>query len=326
MSRSARASLLLAVLIAGACACARAAPKAGADKPILEFDTQVVYLDEFQQYLKDILGEAEGEESGGGGEEPAEVPESDPAIASRLFDQFVEEQLLLLQARKQGLQVSDAEVKAYLEAQGLGETLPEGGEPDPPGASERFQARVRNTLLVQKFKDQVVLKDVRVTPEEIEKFFREHPTEFQGFSSVVLRQILVDEEPLARRIRSELEQGAAFQELAERHSLAPDHGEARQYEEADLPEDLQAVIATLSEGQVSEVVNSGGRYHIFKLEARHGKSLQALDDVRERIEVRLLRQKMDQAMAKYLADLRAEVPVRVHHENLPFAYQPEKSS
>lgn len=320
MARSPRLAATLIALVLGAAACAKAAPRPGADKPVVEIDTQVTYVDEFQSYLKDVLGEGEN----GGEEEADEAPPSDPATSSRLFDQFVEEQLLLYEARRLGLQVSDAEVASYLDTQGLTETIPDSSaSPADQAAAERFKAHVRNTLLVQKFKDQVVLKDVRVTPEEIEKFFRDHPAQFQGFSSVVVRQILVDEEPLARRVKSELDQGASFQELAERHSLAPDRGEARKYEEADLPEDLQAVIAGLTEGQVSDVVNSGGRYHIFRLEARQGKSLQALDDVRERIEFKLLRQKMDDAMSRYLVDLRARVQVRLHHENLPFPYQPE---
>jgi len=314
-----RLLLALLVMVAWPVACARAAPRAGADKPVLEVDSLVIYLDEFQQYLQDTLGEAEDEES-------PQPPESDPATASRLFDQFVEEQLLLAKAHSQGVQVSDAEVKTYLETQGLPESEPDSSDPARATSTERFQSRVRNTLLVQRFKDQFVLKDVRVTPDEIETFFREHPAEFQGFSRVVLRQILVDEEPLAKRIRSELGQGASFQELAERHSLAPDKGEARQYAEGDLPEDLQAAIAGLAEGQISEVVNSGGRFHIFRLEARHGKSLQALDDVRERIEFKLLRRKMDETMARYLSDLRAESSPRIYYENLPFTYRPESGA
>jgi len=315
------ASLLLAASVLGAApGCARAAPKTGADKPVVEVDSQVIYLDEFQQYLRDTLGEAGEEETG----EPAE---SDAATSSRLFDQFVEEQLLLTQARKEGIQVSDADMQAYLDAQGLNETTPEAPEQaEQRAAAERFQSRVRSSLLAQKFKDDVVLKDVKVTPQEVEQFFREHPAEFQAVSRLVLRQILVDEEPLARRIRSELEQGASFQELAERHSLAPDRGRAVQYEEGDLPEDLQAALAPLVEGQTSDVVNSGGRYHVFRLEGRPGKSQQALDDVRGRIQFMLLRGKMNEAMARYLEELRTRLTLRVYYENLPFSYEAEPQS
>jgi parvulin-like peptidyl-prolyl isomerase len=320
MARPARLALASVVLVAAATACARAAPKSGADKPVLEVDSQVIYLDEFQKYLRDTLGESEGEQAPDG-------VESDPVTASRLFDQFVEEQLLLTQARKDGIQVSDAEVQAYLESQGLNETTPEAAEQgDAKAAADRFQARIRNTLMVQKFKDSVVLKDVQVTPQEIEQFFREHPAEFRASSRLVLRQILVDEEPLARRIRSELDRGASFQELAERHSLAPDRGQAVQYDEGDLPEDLQAALAPLAEGQTSDVVNSNGRYHIFRLESRPQKSPQALEDVRERIKFMLLRRKMDEAMARYLGELRSRLTLRVYHENLPFPYQAEAQS
>jgi peptidyl-prolyl cis-trans isomerase C len=319
-----RSLLCAAVIVLAAPACARDAPRPGGDKPILEIDSQVIYLDEFLQYLRDTLGEGNAAPEG---EAPAEgVPPAaaDPATSSRLFDQFVEEQLLLTQARKEGVQVPDTEVQAYLEQQRLTENAPEGATPGEGAAdAERFRARVRNTLLAQRFKDQVVLKDVRVGAEEIEKYFRDNPVESEGASRVVLRQIMVDEEPLARRVRTELQQGASFQELAERHSLAPDRGQATQYEEADLPEDLQAVVAGLQVGQTSDVVQTGGRYVIFRLEGRQHKSLQGLEDVRERIEIKLLRRKMDETMERYMADLRARVSLRLYHENLPFPYQPE---
>jgi peptidyl-prolyl cis-trans isomerase C len=318
-----RSLLCAAVIALAAPACAREAPRPGGDKPILEIDSQVIYLDEFLQHLRDTLeeGNAGAEAETAEGETPAAA---DPATSSRLFDQFVEEQLLLTQARKEGVQVPDAEVQAYLEQQRLAESSPEGAGAGEGGAdAERFWARVRNTLLVQKFKDQIVLKEVRVSPEEIERYFRDNPAESEGASRVVLRQIMVDEEPLARRVRTELVQGASFQELAERHSLAPDRGQATQYEEADLPEDLQAVVAGLQVGETSDVIQTGGRYVIFRLEGRQHKSLQGLEEVRERIEIKLLRRKMDEAMARYTADLRSRVSLRLYHENLPFPYQPE---
>lgn len=305
----------VALLLLGGCT--QRAPRPSADKRILEIGSQSIYLDEFQQYVDDTIGEEDA-----GGEGPA--GQDDPTTLSRLLDQFVEEELLLQQARKQGVQVGDAELQAFLELQGLAPTVSDpslGG--DSLEASNRFRSRVRKSLLLQRFKDQVVLKDVVVSDEEVESFFREHPGGFHGGSTVILRQILVDEEPLARRIRSELQLGASFQELAERHTLAPDRGEARQYEEADLPEEIQAVVNSLRKGEVSGIVNIGGQYRVFLLEARRGRSLQALEDVRERIKFTLLRRKTGQAMEQYISELRSRVPIRVYHDNLPFDYAVE---
>lgn len=314
-------TLLVAVVaLLSVTACSPAVPRPSADKRILEIDDQSIYLDEFQQYLQDTLGEGQSDSSN-------LIEQTDSSTLSRLFDQFIEEQFLLQQALKSGVQVTDAELKAYLELQGLSNVLPATSreeiskEPD-----DRFQSRVRRALLLQRFKDQVVLKEVRVAPEEIERFFYDHPEEFQGRSRVVLRQILVDEEPLAKRIRTDLQHGASFAELAERHTLAPDRGEPRQYEEVDLPEEIQAVVNSLSPGETSGVVNVGGRYRLFHLEARQGKSRQALNDVRDQIEFALLRRKTDEIMQEYLVDLRSRVNVQIHHENLPFVYQADASS
>ncbi len=312
--------LVAVVVLLSVAACSPAVPRPSADKRILEIDNQSIYLDEFQQYLQDTLGEGQSDSSN-------LIHQTDSSTLSRLFDQFIEEQFLLQQALKSGVQVTDTELKNYLEMQGLSNVVPATSrEETAEDSDDRFRSRVRRALLLQRFKDQVVLKDVGVTSEEIEKFFYDHPEEFQGRSRVVLRQILVDEEPLAKRIRTDLQQGASFAELAERHSLAPDRGEPRQYEEVDLPEEIQAVVNSLGPGETSGVVNVGGRYRLFHLEARQGKSRQSLDDVRDQIVFALLRRKTDEAMQEYLTSLRSRVNVQIHHENLPFVYQADADS
>lgn len=311
--------LVAVVTLLSVAACSPAVPRPSADKRILEIDSQSIYLDEFQQYLQDTLGEGQSDSSD-------LIQQTDSSTLSRLFDQFIEEQFLLQQALKSGVQVTDAALKAYLEVQGLSNVVPATSREKASAESDDwFQRRVRRTLLLQRFKDQVILKDVRVTPEEIEKFFYDHPEEFQGRSRVVLRQILVDEEPLAKRIRTDLQQGASFAELAERHTLAPDRGEPRQYEEVDLPEEIQAVVNSLSPGETSGVVNVSGRYRLFHLEARQGKSRQTLNNVRDQIEFALLRRKTDEVMQDYLTDVHSLVNVQIHHENLPFVYQADAS-
>jgi len=312
--------LVAVVVLLSVAACSPAVPRPSADKRILEIDNQSIYLDEFQQYLQDTLGEGQSDSSN-------LIHQTDSSTLSRLFDQFIEEQFLLQQALKSGVQVTDTELKNYLDMQGLSNVVPATSREETTGDSDdRFRSRVRRALLLQRFKDQVVLKDVGVTSEEIEKFFYDHPEEFQGRSRVVLRQILVDEEPLAKRIRTDLQQGASFAELAGRHTLAPDRGEPRQYEEVDLPEEIQAVVNSLSPGETSGVVNVGGRYRLFHLEARQGKSRQSLNDVRDQIVFALLRRKTDEAMQEYLTSLRSRVNVQIHHENLPFVYQADADS
>ncbi len=302
--------LVAVVVLLSVAACSPAVPRPSADKRILEIDNQSIYLDEFQQYLQDTLGEGQSDSSN-------LIHQTDSSTLSRLFDQFIEERFLLQQALKSGVQVTDTELKNYLEMQGLSNVAPATSrEETAEDSDDRFRSRVRRALLLQRFKDQVVLKDVGVAPEEIEKFFYDHPEEFQGRSRVVLRQILVDEEPLAKRIRSDLQQGASFAELARRHTLAPDRGEPRQYEEVDLPEEIQAVVNSLGPGETSGVVNVGGRYRLFHLEARQGKSRQTLNDVRDQIVFALLRRKTDEAMQEYLTSLRLRVDIQIHHANL----------
>ena len=139
---------------------------------------------------------------------------------------------------------------------------------------------------------------------------------------MVLRQILVEEAGEAARILSILkEDPEQFQVLAERHSASPDRGQPRPYEEQQLPEAMRAVIFALSPGQVSDVVEEGGKYRIFQAVDRHEGKNQTLEEVRRKIERMLLQRKAEEALSRALSEVKRGARITVHVENLPFTYE-----
>jgi parvulin-like peptidyl-prolyl isomerase len=298
------AVFVAAALLPLAAACSGSAPPGKAASAVKINDEEVPYSD-FEAYLKASLGE--------------EVPPAkDGETRSHLLDQFIGERLLLQRAQSEHLQVGDEQVNSYLA--GL------GGAPAAPKAAEEpaMKEQVRRNLLVQEYKDRVLLKNVKVDPAEVEDYFRAHPQEFQQSRGVVLRQILLDDPAEAKRLEAELkEDPAKFPVLAQRESLSPDKGQPRQFEEGDLPDAVKQAVLSLSPGEVSGQVGDGDKIRIFQMvDKRDGKSL-SLDEARRRIEVLLLQHKAEDALRQALEGIRASATIRVHRENLPFAYQGE---
>lgn len=263
----------------------------------------------FERYLADNAGD-----------EP-EAGEQQDTIKSRLLDQFIEEQLLLRASGRFTITVSDAEVDSYLKEIGVteGEAETAGGE-----GKGAFRDKVRQGLILQKVKDEAVLSKVQVTPGEIEDALRKQPELLRSSRQVVLRQILVDDKSLAERLRERLrDEPAKFEQLARENSVAPDRGQARAYGEEDLPVELREAIFALQPGDVSPVLDFAQRHLLFQLVRKIENQPVDPEEVRRRIRLELFQKKGEQALDRFIADLKKETEIRVNRSILPFNYTGE---
>lgn len=294
---------------------AGASPSPGTTRAQTMLDAQVVAtvggepipMKAFERYLADNSGDSEDEEA-----------EQTNAIRSRLLDQMIEEQLLLRQAKGLGVTVSEAEVDDYLTQIGVteGEAEVSGGE-----GKEAFRDKVSQGLILQKVKDKAVLSKVEVTPGEVEDYLKKQPEAARVPRSVVLRQILIDDKSLADRLAAQLaKEPSRFEALARENSVAPDKGQARAYTEEQLPVELRDALFQLEPGQASPVLENSGRYLIFEL-VRKMEAMDAdVSEVKHRLQLELFRKKGEQALDRYIADLKNDTEIHVNRAVLPFEY------
>ena len=297
---------------------AGASPSPGAGRAQAMLDAQVVAtvggesipMKAFERYLADNSGESEDDEA-----------EQASAIRSRLLDQMIEEQLLLRQAKGLGVTVSDAEVDDYLGQIGVseGEAEVTGGE-----GKEAFRDKVRQGLILQKVKDRAVLSKVEVTPGEVEDYLKKQPEAARVPRSVVLRQILIDDKSQADRLAAQLaKEPSRFEALARENSVAPDKGQARAYTEEQLPVELRDALFRLEPGQASPVLENSGRYLLFQLVRKMEPMDADVSEVKHRLQLELFRKKGEQALDRYIADLKKETEIHVNRAILPFEYSGE---
>jgi len=264
----------------------------------------------FERYLTDNAGDAEDENA-----------EQANAIKSRLLDQMIEEQLLLRQTKGLSVTVSESEIDDYLSQIGVteGEAEVAGGE-----GKEAFREKVRQSVILQKVKDKAVLSKVEVAPGEVEDCLKKQPEAARVRRSVVLRQILIDDKSLADRLSAQLvKDSSRFEALARENSVAPDKGQARTYTDEELPVELRESLFRLEPGQVSPVLENAGTYLIFQLVRKMEAKDADLDEVRHRVQLELFRKKGEQALERYIADLKKDTEIHVHRAVLPFEYAGE---
>ncbi len=247
-----------------------------------------------------------------------EVPPSAAAraeIRSRLFDRFIEEQLLVAEAERSGVTVSDEELDAYhaaLEAM-------DGTDPEARQAPRRV---VQQTLVAQKFSEWFLRREVEPTPAEVEAYLEQNREALTPEPQVVLRALMLESMEQAQRAYRRLKKRSiTFNEAVVAYGTTPGQGIPVETPIDQQPEPLRKELERLRPGQTSRPVDLHGDVYLFNLEARRDpandpQTLLAL--AREE----LLRELRARKMQELIERLRAAEDVQILSGNLPFPYSP----
>lgn len=248
-----------------------------------------------------------------------ENPPFEADVQSRLFDQFVDGQLLIRLAIERGLEIDAGYGGALAPAdpnpEGTAGIEPGGGlSGDLHGAAERrairFLLRGSETWAA--------------SPEEVAAYYEENRDQFQRPAEVYLRQILVQERQQAETALAAIAAGEDFVEVAARFSQGPkahQGGDQGRLAAEDLPQDFRETIFALEPGEVSDVVAAYYGFLIFQVVERFPARQASLADVEEEIQQILHRRHLDDLVRTFILEARARYNVEIFPENFPFRYQ-----
>ncbi len=259
-------------------------------------------LSDFENYVRQIIPQGQ---------------DIDNETLSQLFDQFVEDKLILYSAKMRKMALTDSEkqvfwqrlIRDYPPQEGLKEQL----------ASDQG---LEDSLLVAKYEYEKI-KEVVVTEDEIKAYYQEHKKDFLVPERVMVSHILVSSSDLAVELQQKLSKAdeTAFRQAARDYSEAPDAykgGLMGVFKPGDLPYDMEKVVFGLEEGKISQVFQSPYGYHIFRLDKRYAPALLEEEEVSRKIRNILMENKVKDIIEKEVEELKATYHWQVFTENLPF--------
>ncbi len=240
---------------------------------------------------------------------------------SRLFDNFVDEKILLHAARAQNMVLTEKEKEDYLAK--LSDEL--STEDCDVSLDEGDRDFLLERLLIEKYTYELV-RNLEVQEEEIKGYYELHRRDFLQPERIKVSQILLETESKAieilERVRNADEEG--FRKMARDESVgleALKGGEMGVFEMGQLPFEMEKVIFSLQEGELSPVVKTSYGYHIFRVDKRFDPKLISEEEASASIREKILNSKIEERISRHLEDLKLSLVWSFYPLNLPFPYQ-----
>ncbi len=258
---------------------------------VLEIEGSAYTLGDFSRYVRHTAGE--------------EAKDLDEITLSRLFDTFVDEKLLLAEAR----------ARIGSEDQVPDEQLLTNNSMDPS---------LQNRRLIEWWTGELAA-GVTVEPAEISAYYEAHKRDFLRTARVRVSQILVDSENKAVEALDNVKGGdeSRFRDVAQLMSVgveADKGGAMGVFQMGELPSELEAVIFSLQTGEISQVVESAYGYHLFRLDEKLGPELISEQDAFPEIETKLREKKFQELLAAHIGELKKRMSCARYVEHLSFTY------
>lgn len=246
---------------------------------------------------------------------------------SDYLGQMVSEKLLMQEAAKDGISVTDEHVNEvlnnFLNKSPLSKTELEARLADQGLTLDDLRNIYRKQLTIAEYLNESVFNDLVVSNEAIEQFYSDNKDTMYSSKEGEIRasHILVDNESEAKEIIKELEDGADFAELAKAKSIGPsavNGGDLGYFGKGRMVAPFEDAAFALNVGEISEPVKTQFGWHIIK----RMPDEMSLEDVRDEIKVGLLGQMQQKAFDDLLVKLNKESNVQILYQepSKPGAY------
>ena len=200
----------------------------------------------------------------------------DPNGKTQLLNSVIKKKLLVAEAKKLGIDTLDFVQKAV--------------------------ERAANDIYVQVLLNEVQRQNAQVTEEEARQFYEKNDSLFNFDYRYHIQQLVFADKELAEKVLKQLRKGKiTWEEAVKKYPGVGNtrSGDAGWYFKNNLVPAARDAVATLNDGEISDVVPIGSLFYILKLVEHEEPRKATFDEVKTNIIQYLSSQKAQQAVANY---------------------------
>ena len=228
------------------------------------------------------------------------------------LDSLITDKIIDLELKKKGLEVSETDVDAELQAM----IVEYGGEEsfNQALASYGYTANdIKKNIKMNLSATKLVGADVVITDADMKAYFDENKISFDVPEQVKANHILVADEEKAKEVKAKLSAGGDFAALAKEYSTDASNkdlgGDLGFFSKGDMVAEFENVAFTLKVGDVSEPVKTEFGYHIIKVAEKKEAKTATYEDNKARIKDILMAEKLPAAFDTWMQERYSEYKI-----------------
>jgi len=185
---------------------------------------------------------------------------------------------------------------------------------------EDYKQQLRDDFLTREVIRREVSAHVQVSHEDVENYYNEHKEDFNRPEYVVLSEFFLSTdkkseadipaiEAKANAYLARIRKGESFEELAKRYSestTAKDGGYLGSFQRGQLSKEIEDAVFKLKRNETTDVIRTKTGFLILQLTQHYEAGIQPLDKVRGEIENRIVFERTQPELRRYVARLREE--------------------
>lgn len=176
-------------------------------------------------------------------------------------------------------------------------------------------AKIKDEMLAN-FAIEKAISNVKITQDEVKKFYEEHKKELVSEESVEASHILVDTKEKASEILEKIKSGSiSFENAAKENSSCPSKengGSLGEFTKGQMVPEFDNAVFNMSVGEISEPVQTQFGYHIIRLDKKNGAKEISYDEIKDRLAQKILADKQQAAYNSKINQLKILFPVDLY--------------
>lgn len=173
-------------------------------------------------------------------------------------------------------------------------------------------AKIKDEMLAN-FAIEKAIANIKVSDEEVKKFYEEHKSELVGGETVDASHILVDSEDKANEILASINEGKiTFEDAAKEYSSCPSKekgGNLGEFGKGQMVPEFDSAVFEMEVDEIKGPVQTQFGYHLIKLNKKNEAKEIPFDDIKPQLMQKVLSDKQQAAYASKLNQLKILFPV-----------------
>lgn len=284
---------MLCVFIFGACEKSRDIFTSRNEKP-------VVVIGKDKYYQKDIIEFIY-----------FELPDIDPStlkdkdFKKEIINEFIKHKLLLMEAKKAKVTVDKKALKD------IASKLTTNNAPKV--IDEKFEKLMEEKLLAQKFLEDKIKSEIKISEEELRAYYEEFIKTKQSKVYYHIYQIVNEDKHKIEEAYKLLKSGKRFEDVAKEYSSGPEAENGGDMGIVDI-ENFPPVfdlVKNLKPNEISKIVSSEYGYHIILLKETISSDKPSFEEIKDLLLDELIAEKKDQYLENYIKEKMKDVKVEI---------------